>query len=290
MTKNSSETNTDINRGALLEQVITLAQRAGEAILDVYDGDQFRVQTKNDESPVTAADLAAHAVLVPGLRKICPGAPVLSEEGTIPPFRERARWQRYWIVDPLDGTKEFIQRNGEFTVNIALIENHSPILGVVYVPVTGVVYAGSAGAGAFKEEGGARAPIRVRPLPPPGAVTVVASRRHGAETVEKLLTRLADQLGPVRAVSMGSSLKLCLVAEGVADFYPRLAPTSEWDTAAAQAVVEAAGGAVLDLDLEPMRYNTKEELLNPFFYVVGDQAFAWSTLLRDSASSPDPAE
>lgn len=149
---------------------------------------------------------------------------------------------------------------------------------------------GRRGLARLRKKGGHAHPFACGRYPPPGAVTVVASRRHGAETVEKLLTRLADQLGPVCAVSMGSSLKLCLVAEGVADFYPRLAPTSEWDTAAAQAVVEAAGGAVLDLDLEPMRYNTKEELLNPFFYVVGDQTFAWSTLLRDSASSPDPAE
>ncbi len=287
MTKNHSETGVEISRGALLEQVIALAQRAGRAILDVYDGDQFNVQTKSDESPVTAADLAAHALLVPGLRGLLPDVPVLSEEGAIPAFRERARWQRYWIVDPLDGTKEFIQRNGEFTVNIALIENHIPVLGVVYVPVTGVVYAGSAGAGAFKEVDGIRASIQVRPLPPAGEVTVVASRRHGADTVEALLTRLSAQLGPVHAVSMGSSLKLCLVAEGKADFYPRLALTSEWDTAAAQAVVEAAGGAVLDIDLAPMRYNTKEELLNPFFYVVGDQTFAWSTLLKNAQKNHD---
>ncbi len=290
MTKNTGETSIEINRGALLEQVIALAQQAGRAILDVYDGAQLSVQTKADESPVTAADLAAHGVLVPGLRNLLPEIPVLSEEGEIPDFRERSRWQRYWIVDPLDGTKEFIQRNGEFTVNIALIENHIPVLGVVYVPVTGVIYAGSVAAGAFKEEGGTRAPIRVRRLPPPGEVTVVASRRHGADTVERLLARLADQLGPVRAVSMGSSLKLCLVAEGVADFYPRLALTCEWDTAAAQAVVEAAGGAVLDIHLAPLRYNTKEELLNPFFYVVGDQTFAWSTLLRNPTPGLDPTD
>ncbi len=289
MTKNTNETGGEMSRGALLEQIITLAQRAGEAILDVYDGDQFNVQTKSDESPVTAADLAAHGVLVSGLRNLLPDVPVLSEEGVIPPFHERARWQRYWIVDPLDGTKEFIQRNGEFTVNIALIENHIPVLGVVYVPVTGVVYAGLAGAGAFKDVDGVRRSIRVRPLPPPGEVTVVASRRHGADTVEALLARLADQLGSMRAVSMGSSLKLCLVAEGVADFYPRLALTCEWDTAAAQAVVEAAGGAVLDIDLAPMRYNTKEGLLNPFFYVVGDQTFAWSTLLNKPPQGLDPA-
>jgi len=290
VTKNTSETDVEINPGALLEQVIALAQQAGQAILDVYDGDQLNVRTKSDESPVTAADLAAHGLLVPGLRGILPAVPVLSEEGTIPAFRERSRWQRYWLVDPLDGTKEFIQRNGEFTVNIALIENHIPVLGVVYVPVTGVVYAGSAGTGAFKEVDGIRASIQVRPLPPPGEVTVVASRRHGAGTVEALLTGLSAQLGPVQAVSMGSSLKLCLVAEGKADFYPRLALTCEWDTAAAQAVVEAAGGAVLDIDFAPMRYNTKEELLNPFFYVVGDQTFDWSTLLSNPPQGLDATD
>ncbi|RLA47827.1 MAG: 3'(2'),5'-bisphosphate nucleotidase [Gammaproteobacteria bacterium] len=261
-----------------------LAMRAGEAILEVYEGEEFDIVTKDDNSPVTAADLAAHKVLEAGLETMIDGVPLLSEEAAIPSFDLRSQWQRYWIIDPLDGTKEFINRNGEFTVNIALVENHIPVMGVVHVPVTGITYAGLRGDGAIRQDkNGHRNPITVRSMQgrgqPGRPVAVVASRRHGAGAVDELLDKLGETLGEVETCNMGSSLKLCLVGEGEADIYPRLAPTMEWDTAAAQAVVEAAGGVVLDINLQPMRYNTKDDLLNPYFYVLGDQNFRWQELL-----------
>ncbi len=268
----------------VLEAVISLSQKAGEAILAVYHrAEGFDVDKKGDDSPITEADLAAHAIICPGLEKILPGAPVLSEESEIPPYDERALWHRYWIVDPLDGTKEFIRRNGEFTVNIALIEEGVPVLGVVFVPVSGVSYAGLQGVGAFKQDAHGRQAISVRSMAERERqgepVMVVASRSHGAEAVDRMLSKIAKNLGEVETRNMGSSLKLCLVAEGAADIYPRLAPTCEWDTAAAQAVVEAAGGRVLDDELRELRYNTKSDLLNPFFYVIGDVSFDWARLL-----------
>ncbi len=270
---------------ALLEQVICLCQRAGEAILNVYNQSQgVEVDIKADDSPVTAADLAAHAILEPGLTALLEEVPVLSEESLLPPFNVRRQWRRYWIIDPLDGTKEFINRNGEFTVNVALIENGCPVLGVVLVPVTGITYAGVKGVGAFKYENSHKRAIAVRTLLSRASgglpVELVASRRHGAEEVERIIDNIVAELGPVTTKNMGSSLKLCLVAEGEADLYPRLAPTSEWDTAAAQAVVEAAGGRVVDVDFSPLRYNTKDDILNPYFYVIGDSTYDWQGLLR----------
>ena len=268
----------------LLSQVVEISRQAGEAILEVYNrAEGFEVDSKSDDSPVTAADLAAHHILHPALMKLLPGVPVLSEESSLPPFSERGQWQRYWIIDPLDGTKEFIKRNGEFTVNVALIDNGVPVLGVVYVPVLDITYSGIQGVGAWKIVKGEEQPIKVRTLAELKAsgkpAEVVASRSHGAEAVDNMLQKLTDELGPVETKNMGSSLKLCLVAEGEADLYPRLALTSEWDTAAAQAVVEAAGGKVMDIDFNVLRYNTKEDILNPFFYVVGDTEYDWQGLL-----------
>jgi 3'(2'), 5'-bisphosphate nucleotidase len=269
---------------ALLTAVVDLCHLAGEAIMEVYNqaGD-IQIDTKSDDSPVTQADLAAHNILEPALAQMLEGVPVLSEEGEIPDFDVRQTWQRYWIIDPLDGTKEFIKRNGEFTVNVALIDNGVPILGVVYVPVLGVTYAGSHVLGAYKIEDQQKRSISVRTiadckqksLP----ISVVASRSHGAEAVTSLLDKIDQHLGETTTTNMGSSLKLCLVAEGVADLYPRLALTCEWDTAAAQAVVEAAGGIVLDDQMQVLRYNQKDSLLNPFFYVIGDKDYAWPSLL-----------
>nr|WP_237067944.1 3'(2'),5'-bisphosphate nucleotidase CysQ [Microbulbifer guangxiensis] len=274
----------------MLERVIGICERAGEAILEVYNSsEELAVESKADDSPVTAADLAAHRVLAPALAELIEGVPVLSEEQEMPPFEERSRWQRYWIVDPLDGTKEFIRRTGEFTVNVALVENGEPVLGVVYVPVLNITYAGCRdlnGSGepvAFKRHGGTETPIRVRTLAPrlesSEPVEVVASRSHGAGAVDQLVERIESTLGAVECKNMGSSLKLCLVAEGAADLYPRLAPTCEWDTAAAQAVVEAAGGTVVDEQFELLRYNRKDSLLNPYFYVIGDTSYDWRELL-----------
>ncbi|BBM01551.1 3'(2'),5'-bisphosphate nucleotidase CysQ [Microbulbifer sp. GL-2] len=269
---------------ALLEQVIEVCERAGEAILEVYHSSaELEVETKADDSPVTAADLAAHKILAPALAQLIEGVPVLSEEQEVPSFTERSQWQRYWIVDPLDGTKEFIRRTGEFTVNVALIENSEPVLGVVHVPVLGITYAGCKGNGAFKRTASGETKIHVRSLKPRleagEAVELVASRSHGAGAVDQLVERIETKLGAVVCKNMGSSLKLCLVAEGAADLYPRLAPTCEWDTAAAQAVVEAAGGTVIDDQLQLLRYNSKDSLLNPYFYVIGDTSFDWQALL-----------
>jgi 3'(2'), 5'-bisphosphate nucleotidase len=271
---------------ALLNQVIELCRQAGDAIMEVYESSEgIEVKTKADDSPLTKADLAAHAILEPALAKLLDGAPVLSEEGEIPDFKVRKKWQQYWIIDPLDGTKEFIKRSGEFTVNVAFISDGKPILGVVYVPVTGVTYAGGSTLGAFKIDDGNTHPIKVRSIASCRQqsipVSIVASRNHGAEAVTTLLNNISKQLGPATTTNMGSSLKLCLIAEGVADLYPRLAPTCEWDTAAAQAVVEAAGGIVLDDQMNILRYNQKDSLLNPYFYVIGDKDFDWPGLLKN---------
>jgi 3'(2'), 5'-bisphosphate nucleotidase len=258
----------------LIEPVISIGRRAGREILHIYDSD-FDIELKADKSPVTAADKAAHELITASLEKLTPNIPVWSEESAAIPFRERAGWAEFWLVDPLDGTKEFIKRNGEFTVNIALIRGHEPVLGVVHVPVTGKDYYGYQGGGAYLAEGeGAGEPISVaRPAEQP--LRVVGSRSHGGEALEKYV----KALGPHVMVPMGSSLKICLIAAGAADVYPRLGLTSEWDTAAAQAVVESAGGQVVDLEGRRILYNTKEDVLNPFFLVFGDESIGWTNYL-----------
>lgn len=258
----------------LAEQLLSIAREAGEAILRVYHQD-FAVEHKGDESPLTAADLASHRIISRRLGGLEPDTPVLSEEGADIPFETRRRWRRYWLIDPLDGTREFVKRNGEFTVNIALIEDHRPTTGVVHVPVSGVSYVGRTGQGAWKIDGeDGREEIRVAPKRPE-RVRVAGSRSHAGDSLKQFLERLGEH----EIVSMGSSLKLCLVAEGTADVYPRLGPTSEWDTAAAQAVVEAAGGRVTTTDLATLEYNTKESLLNPHFLVFGDNGEDWGKYL-----------
>ena len=259
----------------LLEPVAALALKAGNEILAVYNSEEFSIQEKDDKSPLTAADLASHHAIVDGLTALTADIPVLSEESASLPFSERSSWQRYWLVDPLDGTREFIKRNGEFTVNIALIDAGVPVLSVVHVPVSGVSYLACKGQGAFKQEPGSeRRAITVRKLGD-GPVMVVGSRSHRGDSLISFL----EKLGEHDMVGMGSSLKLCLVAEGAADLYPRLGPTSEWDTAAAQCVVEQAGGFVTGTDMKPLRYNTKDSLLNPFFLVFGDDSRDWSAYL-----------
>lgn len=257
-----------------LDDACALAKQAGEKILQIYDT-EFAVQEKDDKSPLTAADLASHTAIVAGLQKLTPNIPVLSEESAALPFAVRSTWETYWLIDPLDGTKEFIKRNGEFTVNIALIHAGVPVLGVVHVPVSGVTYAGCEGRGAVKDvPGEASRAIRVRALGD-GPVAVVGSRSHQGDSLKAFL----DKLGDHEIVSMGSSLKICLVAEGAADIYPRLGLTSEWDTAAAHCVVVQAGGSLTDLEMQPLRYNTKDSLLNPFFLVFGDAGRDWSQYL-----------
>ena len=262
---------------SLVDPIVALAEDAGRAILEVYSTD-FAVQTKDDESPLTQADLASHRWIDAGLRSLTPDLPIISEESGLASFEERSQWRRYWIVDPLDGTKEFVNRNGEFTVNIALIEDGQPVLGVVHVPVMNRTYIGCKGIGAQRRDAdGAPYAISVAETCASPA-RIVGSRSHRGASLDAYLTRVGEH----DMVPMGSSLKFCVVAEGEADLYPRLGPTSEWDTAAAQAVVEQAGGSVVTLDGKPMKYNTKADILNPHFFVIGARDRDWLALLPDS--------
>ncbi|MFI8745800.1 3'(2'),5'-bisphosphate nucleotidase CysQ [Pseudomonas sp. NPDC077186] len=250
-----------------IPQVIELVRAAGAATLPYWRSD-LAVTEKADASPVTAADLAAHHILLDGLQALAPDVPVLSEEAADIPLAERAAWTRWWLVDPLDGTKEFIAGSEEFTVNVALIEHGRVVFGVVGIPANGHCYWGGAGLGAWRcEIGVAERPIGVRPAPAQG-FTLVASKRHSSPAQERLLAELAARFGEPALVNIGSSLKFCLLAEGNADCYPRLAPTSQWDTAAAQGVLEGAGGEVLDLAGAPLAYQARESLLNPSFLAL----------------------
>lgn len=264
----------DVQPAQLLDSVIQIAHRAGGAILEVYESPDFNVELKGDDSPLTRADIAANKLIVEGLTELTPDIPVLSEESKQVPFADRRDWSTYWLVDPLDGTKEFIKRNGEFTVNIALVSNGSPVLGVVYAPVLHRTYYAANGVGAFVQEGqGEAEPIKAAAYEGT-PIKIVASRSHAGPDLQGFL----DSVGDYDVVSMGSSLKLCLVAEGAAHLYPRLGPTMEWDTAAAHAVVNEAGGSVTDLEGTPLRYN-KEDLLNPYFMVSGAPAYPWQEAL-----------
>jgi len=246
------------------DKVCAIARDAGSAIMEIYAG-EFDVELKGDNSPLTCADRASHQVIVEGLQEATPDIPILSEEGRDIPYVERAAWSRFWLVDPIDGTKEFIKRNGEFTVNIALIEDGRVIAGVVYVPAQDTMYFGRLGAGAWKIDGN-QDPVKitVRVADESLGLTVVMSRSHPSPELEEYLR----EVKVAEAMPVGSSLKLCVVAEGKADLYPRLGPTMEWDTAAGHAVVEAAGGTVSQVDGAPLMYN-KENLLNPYFIVRG---------------------
>ena len=259
-----------------LPQVIAIAHQAGHAIVEIYNGD-FNIEHKSDKSPLTEADMAAHHIIVDGLKALTPDIPVLSEESARIPFAERSSWDRYWLVDPLDGTREFIKRNGEFTVNIALIDGHQAIMGVIVVPVTGQCFYACRGQGAYTEFNGSEAvAMHVRTLDP-NNILIAGSRSHAGDRLKVFLKNIGEH----ELVSMGSSLKSCLVAEGKADIYPRLGPTSEWDTAAAQAIVEEAGGQITTLDMKQLRYNTKDSLLNPEFLVIGDASFDWAQYLPE---------
>lgn len=243
----------------MLEQISRLAREAGEAIMAVYQDDKpLNVEHKSDDSPVTAADLAAHRVIRDGLLQLTPDIPLLSEEDP-PSWDIRQHWQRYWLVDPLDGTKEFINRNGEFTVNIALIENGIPVMGVVYAPVNDVLYSAEHDK-AWKEEKGVREQIHVSNAIPP---LVVVSRSHADDELRDYLAQLGDH----QTVSVGSSLKFCLVAEGKAQLYPRFGPTNVWDTAAGHAVARAAGAKIHDWQGKTLDYTPAESFLNPGFRV-----------------------
>lgn len=264
---------------ANLQQVIDIAREAGAAIMQVYRG-EIEVARKDDNSPLTLADLAAHNIIEAGLARLKPELPMLSEESASIPYATRSAWSHYWLVDPLDGTREFIKRNGEFTVNIALIENGKPTLGVVFAPDKNLLYYAAAGHGAFKQEdGGAVEPIHARTLDFSGIV-IAGSRSHSDGRQQIFLENIERNHLPPRLISMGSSLKICLVAEGKADVYPRLGPTSEWDTAAAQCVLEQAGGSLTSLEGAPFRYNGKDSLLNPEFFASGATPHDWGQYLN----------
>lgn len=258
----------------LLKEVIGIAKRAGAAIMEIY-AHSIEVQHKADNSPLTQADLAAHHIIEAGLIAVTPNLPVLSEESFSISYDTRRQWDRYWLVDPLDGTREFIKRNGEFTVNIALIEHHQPVMGVVYAPALDMLFYAAQGQGAYRQLAiHAPQPIHARAFDPT-QVIVASSRSHAGDE----LIRFLDRIGPHQLISMGSSLKICLVAEGRADIYPRLGLTSEWDTAAAQCILQEAGGKLVDTEGRSFQYNRKESLLNPHFFAVGAGDHVWSQYL-----------
>ena len=260
-----------------MHTLLDLARQAGAAILKIYNTD-FKFTDKADNTPLTEADLAAHRLIVSRLRELTPDIPLLSEESTDIPFATRSRWQRYWLIDPLDGTKEFVKRNGEFTVNIALIEEHSPIIGVVHAPVTQETWFASEGNGAWKQKPGKTAhPIETRHRKEDEALIIIKSRSHPGERLQAFL----DTVEKHDSVPLGSSLKMCSIAEGNADLYPRLGLTSEWDTAAAHCVLKEAGGDNTDTQMNPLRYNTKDSLLNPEFFAFGRDKRDWSQYLPD---------
>jgi 3'(2'), 5'-bisphosphate nucleotidase len=255
----------------LLDSICDIARHAGQAILEVYARADVAVARKSDDSPLTEADQVAHTIISGALERLSPRLPVLSEESLPADTATRRSWQRYWLVDPLDGTKEFLKRNGEFTVNIALIDDHRAVLGAVFAPVLDRMYSGAADLGAWRADGGAaQTPIAVR-ADATAPLRVVGSRSHPSPELAAYLAALPEH----EITDMGSSLKICLVAEGAADIYPRLGPTSEWDTAAAQAILESAGGRMIDLAGRPLRYNSKDGLLNPHFLAFGDQQRDW---------------
>jgi len=247
--------------------------------MEVYRG-EIEVLRKDDSSPLTQADLAAHHIIESGLSKLTPQLPVLSEESAAIPYATRATWRRYWLVDPLDGTREFIKRNGEFTVNIALIDDGKPVMGVVYAPAKDQLYYASKDCGAFKQsDNQAVQAIKARKLDLAN-ITVAGSRSHSDARMQAFLANLAGNLSQPKLISIGSSLKICLVAEGAADVYPRLGLTSEWDTAAAQCVLEQAGGQLTDTSGNTLQYNTKESLLNPEFFACGATPHNWKQYLE----------
>ena len=249
---------------ALAQALMPIVESAGAAVMKIYDG-AFAVQRKDDNSPLTLADLESQRVIIEGLKTITPDIPVLSEESAAAPWTERQGWRELWIVDPLDGTREFVKRNGEFTINIALVVEHEPLLGLISAPAQQLTYWGMAGGGAFKSSRGESA-RRIRTVPPQRPLRVVGSRSHLSPQTAQYLARLPAHV----MTGVGSSLKFCLLAEGKAELYPRFGATSEWDTAAGQAVLEAAGGQVTRLDGHRLRYNCRESVINGDFIAFSD--------------------
>ncbi|MEZ9368668.1 3'(2'),5'-bisphosphate nucleotidase CysQ [Shewanella sp. 10N.286.51.B2] len=264
----------------VIEQVISIATEAGQKIRDIYLKGDFDREIKSDNTPVTSADLAANEIICTELAKLTPDIPILSEEAADIPFNERSEWPRYWLVDPLDGTGEFIAGSGDFSVIIALVEHNRPVMGIVYVPMTNVCYYAIAGLGAYKRDANNEVRISSKPLTDinESGLRLAVSRRQDPQSVLKLLSHPSScEL----VVLGGAALKSCLVAEGRADCYVRLGPTGEWDTGAAQIILEEAGGALMDINLQPLTYNERETLENPNFIVVGSPSLPWDDILTN---------
>ncbi|AUI85041.1 3'(2'),5'-bisphosphate nucleotidase [Vibrio azureus] len=271
-------TNKDVSH--LLPQVIEIARSAGQLILDIYQNKQYQAYTKSDDTPVTSADIAAHKLIVKRLSELTPDIPVLSEEAADISLEQRSQWGRYWLVDPLDGTQEFIARSGDFATIIALIDNNIPTMGVVYAPVSGVTYYAYKGKGAWKIPDLAESvKIHTHKHEHVGQNIAIAISRR--QDINRITTRMSPAWN-YDLIPLGSAaLKACLVAEGAVDCYLRLGPTGEWDTAATQCIVEEAGGRILSTQLQPLSYNERETLENPNFIVLGDVDLPWNEILLD---------
>lgn len=262
-----------------LPAVIDIARSAGQLILDIYEKKEYQAYTKSDETPVTSADIAAHKLIMEKLSDLTPDIPVLSEEAADISLDKRSQWSRYWLVDPLDGTQEFIARSGDFATIIALVENHQPIMGVVYGPVSGVTYY------AYKDKGAWKIPdmdesVRIKTHNHDGQAHPIAIAISRRQDINRITSRMSSGWN-YDLVPLGSAaLKACLVAEGAVDCYLRLGPTGEWDTAATQCIVEEAGGRILSTQLEPLSYNERETLENPNFIVLGDERLPWDEILQ----------
>ncbi len=259
----------------LLDGLLILVEQAGKAIIQIYQND-IQVELKSDNSPLTKADKKAHEIISAGLMKLQPDLPIISEEGAHLPYEIRKNWRTYWLIDPLDGTKEFINRNGEFTVNIALIEDGYPIIGVVGQPVEERIYYAAAELGAFEIGSNQLDPVSISTKAAQNTILTLVSKSHLSEELHEEINHQKN----VEMISIGSSLKFCMIANGKADFYPRIGPTSEWDIAAAQCVVEVAGGKVLSFGGERMKYNQKESFTNSDFVVIGDSQYDWGWVRR----------
>jgi len=267
-----------------LEDCLNIIKQTGKVILDYYDFDKFKVTTKDDNSPLTSADLAANEIITNELQKFYPNIPIISEEQKNLPYSTRSTWDTFWLVDPIDGTKEFIDKNDEFTINIALIHNQVPVFGIIYAPALDVAYYGFDNA-SFKIDNFATRSdyeqeknlIKTRSFNL-NKVIIAVSRRHSKEKFAKLKEKIFPN---AETIPKGSSLKMCLIAEGLADIYIRLGPTSEWDTAAGQAILNSAGGEIYDIKSNILKYNTKDSLLNPEFYAIGDTKVSWKDYLNE---------
>ncbi|MHC8441431.1 MAG: 3'(2'),5'-bisphosphate nucleotidase CysQ [Candidatus Eutrophobiaceae bacterium] len=260
-----------------MDDLLALCADAAHGIMEIYGhASEYDIKSKDDNSPVTVADLRSHQLIEQGLRELAPDIPVLSEEAEAASYAQRATWQRYWLIDPLDGTREFLKGSGEFSINIALIDEHLPILGVVHSPVSGDCWYAMRGQGAWKTSADGRVQgIKTRSFDPKCRPVIVCSHAHGGAQLQRFL----DYFPEAKVIRQGSSLKLCMIAEGLADIHARFGPTSEWDTAAAQCVVEQAGGMLADMEFNFLEYNRKKSLLNPPFYAFGDSEFDWRTHL-----------